>query len=59
MSIEYTNKLHPGADFPAIEVKLLNGEVKNLAKPENGLDWKLIVVYRLSLIHISEPTRRS
>lgn len=46
MSIEYTNKLHPGADFPAIEVKLLNGEVKNLAKPENGLDWKLIVVYR-------------
>ena len=46
MSFEYTNKLHPGADFPAIEVKLLNGEVKNLAKPENGLDWKMIVVYR-------------
>lgn len=46
MSIEYTNKLHAGADFPEIKAPLLNGEVKTLATPENGLDWKMIVVYR-------------
>ena len=46
MSIEYTNKLHPGADFPAIKAKLLNGDIKTLSTPENGLDWKMVVVYR-------------
>ena len=46
MSVEYTNKLHAGADFPVIEAKLLNGDVKKLSIPENGLDWKMIVVYR-------------
>lgn len=46
MPIEYTNKLHAGADFPDIEATLLNGEVKKLATPENNLDWKMVVVYR-------------
>lgn len=46
MSIEYTNKLHAGAKFPDIEATLLNGDVKNLAAPEHGLDWKMVVVYR-------------
>ncbi|RHW77487.1 peroxiredoxin-like family protein [Colwellia sp. RSH04] len=46
MSVEYTTKLHAGADFPAIEVKLLNGDVKKLSTPENGLDWNMVVVYR-------------
>ncbi|WP_199609108.1 redoxin domain-containing protein [Flocculibacter collagenilyticus] len=46
MSTEYTNKLHAGADFPEIEAKLLNGDIKNLPQPEHGLDWKMIVVYR-------------
>ena len=46
MSNEYTDKLHAGADFPAIEAKLLDGSVKKLSTPENGLDWKMVVVYR-------------
>lgn len=46
MNIEYTNKLHAGADFPEIEVSLLNDDVKQLSSVENGLDWKMIVVYR-------------
>ncbi|QBG36888.1 peroxiredoxin-like family protein [Litorilituus sediminis] len=46
MSIEYTNKLHAGSYFPNIEAKLLNGDVKTLSTPENGLDWQMVVVYR-------------
>lgn len=46
MGIIYTNKLHAGAEFPFVEAKLLNGHVKKLSKPEHGLDWKMIVVYR-------------
>ncbi len=46
MSVEYTKKLHPGDDFPVIEAKLLSGETLNLAKPQHGLDWKMVVVYR-------------
>ncbi|MBT43120.1 MAG: thioredoxin peroxidase, partial [Idiomarina sp.] len=46
MSTEYTNKLHAGSAFPDISAKLLNGDTKKLATPENGLDWKMIVVYR-------------
>lgn len=46
MTIDYTDKLHAGSDFPLIEVPLLTGEVKKLGTPENGLDWKMVVVYR-------------
>lgn len=46
MSVEYTTKLHAGTDFPVIEAKLLNGDIKKLSTPENGLDWKMVVVYR-------------
>lgn len=46
MSIQYTNKLHPGDDFPVINAKLLNGDQTTLSIPENGLDWKMVVVYR-------------
>ena len=46
MNIEYTNKLHAGTDFPIVEAHLLNGEIKNLSTPEQGYDWKMVVVYR-------------
>ncbi|MBE1299894.1 MAG: redoxin domain-containing protein [Alteromonadaceae bacterium] len=46
MKVDYTQKIHAGAKFPEMEVTLLNGEVKNLATPENGMDWKMVVVYR-------------
>lgn len=41
-----TQKPQAGSKFPTIEVQLLNGEVKSLGTPENGHDWKLVVVYR-------------
>ena len=46
MKTNYTRKLHAGAEFPNIEVEFLNGEVKNLATPDNGMDWKMVVIYR-------------
>lgn len=46
MNTDYTSKLHPGVKFPEMEVQLLNGETKTLGKPDNGLDWKMVVVYR-------------
>lgn len=46
MTTLYTNKLHAGGAFPAIEAKLLNGETVKLGQPQNGLDWQMVVVYR-------------
>ena len=46
MNTVYTNKMHAGVEFPKIEATLLNGEVKELGVAENGLDWKMVVVYR-------------
>ncbi|MEM9101103.1 MAG: redoxin domain-containing protein [Pseudomonadota bacterium] len=46
MTSDYTNKLHAGAKFPEIKVKQLNGELQLLGKPNKGMDWKMIVVYR-------------
>ena len=46
MNPNYTNKLHAGVVFPELEVRLLNGEMTKLGKPEEGMDWQLVVVYR-------------
>lgn len=46
MSSDYTQKLHAGTQFPSIEVPVRGGEIKTLGKPENGMDWQLVVVYR-------------
>lgn len=46
MANQYTQKLHPGSDFPKIEVTLLNGETKTLGQAEAHLDWQMVVVYR-------------
>lgn len=46
MSNNYAQKLQAGVKFPDIEVKMLNGETKSLGLPENGHDWKLVVIYR-------------
>lgn len=40
------NKFMAGDQFPAIEVSTLGGDTINLGKPLNGLDWKMVVVYR-------------
>lgn len=42
----YAQKLQAGVKFPDITVTMLNGDMKSLGKPENGHDWKLVVVYR-------------
>lgn len=39
-------KLQAGSQFPEIQVHKLNGETTTLGIPENGHDWKLVVVYR-------------
>lgn len=46
MSSNYTNKLHAGVAFPKLEVQLLNGGSVALGAPQDGADWKLVVVYR-------------
>lgn len=46
MTSNKTQKLHAGSQFPDIEVHMLDSEIKLLGKPENGHDWKLVVVYR-------------
>lgn len=44
--MSYSQKLRAGAEFPAINVSLLTKETVQLDKPENGADWRLVVVYR-------------
>ena len=46
MQDNYAQKLQAGITFPDISVTMLNGETKSLGTPENGHDWKLVVVYR-------------
>lgn len=46
MTSNKTQKLHAGSQFPDIEVQMLDSKIKLLGKPENGHDWKLVVVYR-------------
>ena len=42
----YTRKLHPGSEFPAIQVQRHDGETLTLGKPQGEHDWQLVVVYR-------------
>ena len=46
MSDNYAQKIKAGATFPEMKVQVLNEEMAELGKPENGHDWKLVVVYR-------------
>ena len=46
MQANDTQKLRAGSQFPDIQVQMLDSEMTTLAKPENGHDWKLVVVYR-------------
>lgn len=46
MQSDNTQKLQAGIKFPDIQAQKLNGETTALGKPENGHDWKLVVVYR-------------
>ena len=39
-------KLEAGSHFPSITVPLLGGGNTDLSKPQNGHDWKLVIVYR-------------
>ena len=46
MQSDNSQKLRAGTPFPDIQVQMLDDEIKSLGKPENGHDWKLVVVYR-------------
>lgn len=46
MQTDYVQKLRSGTTFPDIDVQMLNGDMTLLGKPENGHDWKLVVIYR-------------
>lgn len=41
-----SNKFKAGDQFPAMELPTLTGKPIILGKPQNGLDWKMVVVYR-------------
>ena len=41
-----TFKLQPGSTFPELIATDLDGNKRNLAKPQAGLDWMLVLVYR-------------
>lgn len=41
-----THKFHAGDLFPSIELPTLDGTTINLGTPQNGADWRLVVVYR-------------
>ena len=45
-SASYTEKLRAGTAFPDIKLPTLEGPIQSIATPENGCDWKLVVVYR-------------
>lgn len=46
MQSNYAQKIQAGVEFPDMKVQMLNSGMKSLGKPENGYDWKLVVVYR-------------
>ncbi len=52
MQANYNPKIIAGATFPTIELPTYNGGVALLGKPENGHDWKMVVVYRGQLTHV-------
>lgn len=41
-----THKFTAGDQFPAIELPTLDGTTIDLGTPQNGADWRLVVVYR-------------
>ena len=41
-----TPKLAAGSVFPAIDLPVLSGGTRSLAKPRDGFDWQLTIVYR-------------
>lgn len=44
--METHNSLKAGANFPSITVAQHGGGTVELGKPQNGLSWQMIVVYR-------------
>jgi len=41
-----STKIHAGDPFPSLPVQNLDGETVDIAKPSNGADWRMVVVYR-------------
>ena len=41
-----TDKLHAGADFPALAVNSDNEDVVDISRPTGDADWQMVVVYR-------------
>jgi len=41
-----SQKLSAGSTFPPLVVKSLDGKEADISKPADGVDWRLIVVYR-------------
>ena len=41
-----TNKMHAGADFPALSANSERDELTDISKPAGDADWQLLVVYR-------------
>ena len=41
-----TQKLHAGADFPALTVTDPNDALIDISKPTGDADWQIVVVYR-------------
>ena len=41
-----TDKLHAGADFPALPVNGQDNGVVDISKPTGEADWQMVVVYR-------------
>lgn len=41
-----SNKLNAGELFPSIELPTLDNTTINIAKPNDGADWQLVVIYR-------------
>ena len=39
-------KLEAGAEFPSINKSTLDGDSRDLSKPEAGKDWQMLIVYR-------------
>ncbi len=46
MTTGQTLKLGAGAAFPALPVMTLDGDTVDIAKPTEGADWHMVVVYR-------------
>lgn len=42
----YSQKIHPGSQFPQLKASLLSGEEIELGKPGEGADWRMVIVYR-------------